>query len=812
MPHQPAILQRAMIFKHCGVGQCVAAYGTIVDHLHVLQHNERTKAPHVQLRIQTNSSERSHVPNCLLTPEVGIKLKRLVCFAARVAIHRQRRGMNTFLNRSRASLRPPGKRRRVDLNYAHRWDEVLSKFRMPRAPALRQNAGHVSQDTLNQQGTFTCLLTEKRAACSASCRFSESWICPPQRVTSTRADSLRPGVYTVQPDAFRLDKLDSVTEMTASVSSATLCFLSDKASGNLLMMKQWAVMWERDFLRFLVGKFALMLDTCLSHLHQRGKLQLKGIKKHIVRHFSIAHLDKIHTVQHHSQKLLELNVGARVARVPGPPDAASLDGCLLHDIVDVLFDWDAPHHDRLHGKKSQQHQDLEFLCKMMNAKIRPRSEWDHLCWSESLNQPCCNDRHETIEKTTLACNNVFFARSLPIPAESTWTHTVTNFKFTVLKRCAHGIGIDSTHIDQPDPVSEGNDANADSEGSDNYWKFLKSQRMKRRLEYYLAHETFRELSVYVIILDIYDSTLMYPMLGDPSTVKRSETCKIALLLDRSTSLIGTCGRKLLHCLMSWKVGGSRRKPWCVLVALACDVDDQSFKKWTRCQIVRLTSAFSRRYERRFATGYFKLWPLTSDAYSIEEKTHVGTWLIFADRRQLDTYCVAIRELFPTIEALLSDECKGKLLLDFESHPVTVDSIERLNSELNQSHVVRAPGRDAANAFRESVLNQLSVAHRSQNGLHPLKPEDVSVRCPMERVQFNPLIPCTVSIPNAVGQASLEDASSEVAAPPAIADANADAGASHSSLISQPAFDNPERDVFQVEPVVVERVRPSALDL
>ena len=58
-------------------------------------------------------------------------------------------------------------------------------------------------------------------------------------------------------------------------------------------------------------------------------------------------------------------------------------------------------------------------------------------------RPCCKSVTECNEKTIVAAHNALFGGPDPIPAESTWTHILPNFKKTLLRRAVHRIGINA---------------------------------------------------------------------------------------------------------------------------------------------------------------------------------------------------------------------------------------------------------------------------------------------------------------------------------------------------------------------------------
>ena len=196
---------------------------------------------------------------------------------------------------------------------------------------------------------------------------------------------------------------------------------------------------------------------------------------------------------------------------------------------------------------------------------------------------------------------------------------------------------------------------------------------------------------------------------------------------------------MLHLLESWNVGGLLRRPWCVLEAAKCPIADTGFVRWSRAQILRLNSAEGRRWETRFANWPYPLHALQSEKYTEDAKQGVRDRLLAADRRELDTYALGIRTLFPAATALKSQECESVLHTDFRCHGLGIDFVECLNSQLTLGSTARAPGRSIATGAREFLIKQACDVHVARGGQHPLggdlaigTQEEVVVQMPLLR--------------------------------------------------------------------------------
>ena len=97
---------------------------------------------------------------------------------------------------------------------------------------------------------------------------------------------------------------------------------------------------------------------------------------------------------------------------------------------------------------------------------------------------------------------------------------------------------------------------ANGVASENVFTMLSGIRERMTSEYYQADgETFPELVVFVILMEIYGGRLMYELLGDAKTAKREcgEGGKLRKLLDEETTLVGEC---MQDSWWSWNRGSA----------------------------------------------------------------------------------------------------------------------------------------------------------------------------------------------------------------------------------------------------------------
>ena len=136
----------------------------------------------------------------------------------------------------------------------------------------------------------------------------------------------------------------------------------------------------------------------------------------------------------------------------------------------------------------------------------------HWCWKEEAATACHRCAADVTDESIECCHNACFGKADPEPAESRWTHVLPNLQRTVLRRVLWGIGTDAI-VGGPENVSVGEVQLAD-EADENFIKVLQGVRRKATNAYLKDDATFKELGVYIIMLDVFDGEPLFPLLGD----------------------------------------------------------------------------------------------------------------------------------------------------------------------------------------------------------------------------------------------------------------------------------------------------------
>ncbi|CAK0882625.1 unnamed protein product [Prorocentrum cordatum] len=496
---------------------------------------------------------------------IGVDHRRLMKAACDIAVTRQLQGFRDSLKRSRDSITDADTRdhRFVHLGFGHLWDEV--EVRQAWKPGKRYRVMRKNSDI---QG-----------------HFIEYMIAKPFELQGQKAKHIYPGLLKAIPDELNIVKWsEGSAPASSAVSTFTFQPMADRASANLGILKM-------------------------------GKLKLKAVKKHTMRHFSIASANRYRTQLERNIMGVELLVESNVDCIMQPPPEDVEYTFQL--VVDVLFDLSADFHLRKGGADDSQFiKDLKALVPLLNGDVR----------GERIKHYC---RHPQTE--------------------------------------------------------------VDGMSDADYWKHVFNVRAKKIKAYYGDERNFWELMVFVGIFEAGDSTLLYPLLGDPivNSKRDDQRSKMDILLDKGDTAIGKFSQKMLDLADSW-MGLPTRKPWCLLDMLGAPLTDQTFSRFARSQLLKLNSVMLRRYESRFSAYPYRLYPLASSTASLEEAQRIAHDAINAPWHMKDSYTKGITSHFNTVGKMLSSECIAVLFADFRQHAYGTDFIERLNSEYTAKIPDEAP--------------------------------------------------------------------------------------------------------------------------
>lgn len=494
----------------------------------------------------------------------------------------------------------------------------------------------------------------------------------------------------------------------------------------------------------LQGKCLYLPDTCQAHAHHRAKLQVRSLRHHTTRHFSVANLMRLSSVQQRAVSTLEAAIDKTLVRKLQPAPGASRK---LQVFFEVLYELDAPRHDRKAGK-STAHCDIEAFLQAFNGD--PVSETlEHFCLL-APGRTCCGSLEECKEKCTIAAINLLVGGDR-IPCESRRTHLLPAMQRTLTRVVIKGLGLQHLFNDISIPAPTTEALEGDDAAKAEFFKELTGVRASRAAEYFANPTNKFELGVLVVVVGVADR-LLYALLGGVS--RDAPPCKVSTLLHRQGGLLAEVLADLLTLLDRWLVGGALRKPWCVLDILGAPVDDLDFALFARSQILRTAAAIHRRYEAKFADWPYKLFKLCSSEWTPEEKQAVALSAISSPRCCLDSFTAGFRIAFPTAEDMLTAKASELLSLTFDTIRVTTDFCERQHAEVQAGRPTRSGAREFTHASRESLLNQLRVVHLNSNGEDPLTPAHVAASAEHHKAIAMPLLVPSMSLITSPSQAAL----------------------------------------------------------
>lgn len=155
---------------------------------------------------------------------------------------------------------------------------------------------------------------------------------------------------------------------------------------------------------------------------------------------------------------------------------------------------------------------------------------------------------------------------------------------------------------------------------------------------------FHELAVLVVIAGKHEEDLLYTVLGDPfawDTDTSGATCTadrerptLRKLLHPDTSVIQEFDSKMWGFLHGWR-GAPDRRPWMILDVLRADLDDQSFKKWSRGVILRMDASSQRRISSKFEDWPYPLY-MACDPATPKAKTEAVMQRVLDEDRAGET--------------------------------------------------------------------------------------------------------------------------------------------------------------------------------
>ncbi|CAK0911167.1 unnamed protein product, partial [Prorocentrum cordatum] len=316
---------------------------------------------------------------------IGVKHQRLQTVAVSIHRLRQEKAPSHVWHNSERALKGEGSARRVvHLSIGHMWDEVEVKQAWRPSKKYRVMRKNVAMPALVQRSTVNLSLANVNR--ERGQQYQRYWLAQPVEVCGTKAKDLLPGTKKGIPTQADCQDFDILTNLLGSVSSFAFQPMCDRASANISILKVWANQSDllTDQFPDIAQKVLYFPDTCGIHAHHRGKLKVKGLRKHTMRHYSIASMSRYRGNLSRCIAGIETPVEDKLHREVGPagpfPDT-------LEAVADTLYDCNAEHHTRPRkdGKgrgESQLLKDLKELIVVANGSLSADT-WTHHCWDSA---------------------------------------------------------------------------------------------------------------------------------------------------------------------------------------------------------------------------------------------------------------------------------------------------------------------------------------------------------------------------------------------------------------------------------------------
>lgn len=277
---------------------------------------------------------------------LGVSHKRLVAAAAKALQERQLKALNRFLTRSEqvlaeATMGDDGMpSSRVHASYVHMWDETGVKFKAERNPRFKSLGMQVVQHVIAQRGFLRVEMKDELAGTNE--RFSETWVCQPKAIDSTKAEALLPAIEDLMPPPFKCD-FTSMNALAPRLTSYSFMPVTDRASSNLGILRRFGTLLEEAAQQGKAANVLYLPDICMVHGHVRAKLNMTGMKAHMNRHFAISKLYRLQAIQTRMLKNIELIITKRVQRKLEAPPPTVVG---LRRFIDIVFDLSSDIHRR----------------------------------------------------------------------------------------------------------------------------------------------------------------------------------------------------------------------------------------------------------------------------------------------------------------------------------------------------------------------------------------------------------------------------------------------------------------------------------
>ena len=482
--------------------------------------------------------------------QLGVCVRRLWAAAAHLVSLRQERSLRLLLANARICGR--FHRGQVSLrvfSYSHEWDETRAYFFMRAAStskfAYRRSQSSSNVQTMVARGTARVFLHP--AQTGAAAEAAEEWLVAPFVVPGTKAGELWPALQAGLPSLFRQWRAgaEGLLELDGAFDHALFLPIGDQASSNVVIQRRWGWVFESE-LSFAHPGLLYFPEVCQVHQHHRGKLQLRELRFHTSRHYSLSSLYRLESVQRHAIATVEHAVSSSFARVlhEEPPESRHL----LRAFFQVVHKLDSAVHDRKGGKSRRWHDIADFLAVANGDPLSGRAV--HYCTRSSASESgpgrwCCGSDAEACEKYTIRLVSLVLGSVDPLPSESRWTHLLPAMGKTLTRRVLLNVGARCFAQVTLGPEHEHATLDGEEAARAEFYVKMNGIRSQRAKQYYEDDLSMFRLGVLFAIVDAADE-LLYLMLGGAD--RSAPPAKVTAFLDKDTSAVARVQARFVSML------------------------------------------------------------------------------------------------------------------------------------------------------------------------------------------------------------------------------------------------------------------------
>jgi hypothetical protein len=655
--------------------------------------------------------------------------KNLVSFTSRFAESCQQHGLFDLLGRC-AAFQALSNTEHVctcTLGYSHESDSTCQAL----AQAALQSFGRpatkrLATEVLNQRGSFFVLLQKinrRTGAVVLETTIQHDWHSHSLALLGKTGPFILKALQLGMPFSMGTPAWDDwQVALAASVDVFILDQHGDQGSNNFPAFRHIACTGSE------VPRAAMDISCCEIHSIQAIKNSSLEIKEDVGKLFCLSNLCALGSFHHNLISTLFWLAHNTVRRVVGRPPADQSGD--VRALFDVLYNFDAPYHQRTGGRESLLMQDLRLLASIPLYEASAFSFGEelvtrvHFCWDEEEGGPCCQDEEETCERVALGNVNFHGSSAFEKPSLGRFTHVAMARKriivgMTSQKLALQAISSCCNKTVESDP--QGNAmlpqlsvAEAGSRTDDQ--KLTTLSRCKRLSSWLERPSTYFRLPIAEATESILDS-LQYEFFGrDRSSIAAED------LLDRSTSPIGRVMGDFWKLASSWPP--DRVGPWRVLYLTKCcqDFTNQDVLMCARANCLGLLAMSAVKFDRKFAGDPWLLGQLISKQTTEAERLEIATALVAiaaADKRCLPLFCRELLEIFPTVADLLSAAAAGAIRVWLKGKRFCTKASELGHArERHELAAANAPGKSFVPHSERDFLHRHRISHVVRGGRDP----------------------------------------------------------------------------------------------